>query len=221
MSRRVLLVTLGAAVLVATWLWLEPSDAPAPAPPPVAEAPRPAPPAPAPPAPPPGPVLKDAVQKIVRRNGQETPFTERRYDPPYVLPERSGPPDPSELRTPEDLAASYYASMVKGDWEWWKSLFDAKSWSYRLKVGVPKERFLEGWKHEYAHARFEVSRRIDIPGYAILYIHKVGQKDDDAPPHALRIDEQGRWWMSFDLQDNPVYAYDSMRDDVTVRVVGR
>ena len=88
--------------------------------------------------------------------------------------------------------------------------------------GHDRSVFVDGWKREYAGRKQVLIRRIDLPGYAIVYLRREGESDESPEaktPLAMKPDAQGRWWLTHDLTDNPVYFYDSMREDADVRTI--
>ena len=175
------------------------------------------------------PVLKHAQEKTARLNGAAFDFVERRYDPPFLVERHPERPDLTTMTTPEALMAAYTSSMAAGDWDWWRRLWDRDSRRYFAELMLDHEltadTFRAGWKELYPGKRFVLLRRIDMPGYVVVYFRRSDSPDDDieaTQPVAMRRDTAGRWWLTHDLRDHPVYMYDAgMKDDVEVSVVTR
>lgn len=190
-------------------------------------------------APPPAPVaepgdppkvspatFRDAHVKEVSVEGERHRFTERYYSPPQLMPKLESKPSAGWHDTPENALASYTSAMLNADWRWFLSMWDTKSQGFISRNMAAGEKeptaFIEAWKQEYAGRRMVLLRRIDMPGYVIVYLRRQ-DKPDDSPealaPVALRKDEQGQWWFTHDLVDHAVYFYDSLREDAQVRII--
>lgn len=229
-----LVVAIGGAV----WLAV-----PNQAPPEVAAAPtRPQPPTPQPPTAPTAPVsraepppattlatprMAAATVKEVASAGGPIRFTERRYVPPLPLPIRAAASAPEALSSPEALMAESTSAMRRGDWDGWLALWDPQSRAYMAaqfaEAGVTREAMLAGWTREFATRTFVLVRRIDLPDHVIIYSRR-SDADDESPeahqPLAMKRDASGRWWLSHELRESPVFFYDSS-PALDVREVGR
>lgn len=169
-----------------------------------------------------------AVKEAVSDGGAPIRFTERTYDPPFELTYFDTMPDPASLETPEDVLGSQTTAMSKVQWDWWIRLWDRPSRAELSRVmrlqGVDKARFIEIWEVVAKGHRFVATRRIDLDGYVIIYTRRVGASDDELEaktPVALKRDANGRWWLTHDLRDHPVFTYDleGAREGVEVRTV--
>ena len=219
-------VALCAALAVALW----PATPPAPAPPieppatePQVESPPPAePPAPAVAVVDPAPLLRRSVTKIVDFGGEQHQFTERVYDPPFLLPE-VWTFEPETHQTPEAMLASYFGAMIRADFDDWVAHFDKESQRFRVRNSTAtKLDYARVWKETWRGHRILATRRIDMPGYVLIYARRqtVSPEAGEAwVPFCMKQDPSGRWLMTHDLVKHPVYGYDKMRDDVEVRVV--
>jgi hypothetical protein len=237
-----LVVTGAVAVGGAAWLMrptatpVEPATAPIMAPPPPAPTPAPAlaPTAHVPPAAPVPPVtaleaprMAAATVKEVASAGGPIRFTERRYVPPLPLPIRAAASAPEALGSPEALMAESTSAMRRGDWDGWLALWDPQSRAYMAaqfaEAGVTREAMLAGWTREFATRTFVLVRRIDLPDHVIIYSRR-SDADDESPeahqPLAMKRDASGRWWLSHELRESPVFFYDSS-PALDVREVGR
>jgi hypothetical protein len=74
---------------------------------------------------------------------------------------------------------------------------------------TPEER-VKNWKENYKGKQLELYKRVDIPGYVLLYVGVVGE-----PPAARERglplvvkEENKRWWLTHDLRANPVASKD-------------
>lgn len=173
--------------------------------------------------------LSSGIEKEARVPGQTVRFVERRYDPPYRLPSVSRLPDATSLSTPEAAAAAYVGALAQGDWDWWKQLWDrdSRAWYARhmLRAGLKQDDLVAAWKREHTGKRHLLLRRIDLPGYAILYFRREDAPEDAIEarqPMALKLDSSGRWWLTHELRENPVYFYDAgVAEGLEVHVVAK
>lgn len=168
------------------------------------------------------------VKEAVFADGPIHRFTERTYDPPYRLKDFERMPKADTLETPEEALASLTSAMSRVDWDWWIQQWDRPSrrrLARLLKMqGIGKERFIEIWAAVAKGERFVATRRIDMPGYVIIYSRRETADDSEMEarsPLALKRDASGRWWLTNELKDHPVYSYgmQGVRDGVEVRTV--
>lgn len=174
-------------------------------------------------SPSPSPTLADPAEKELLVEGKPYRFLERRYTPELLLQPTAAPTSAADEASPEAAVRALYSAFVRGDWDAALATMDEASRAWQLAQDTPRERFLEAWRREYGGHRFYLTRRIDIPGYAILYMRRE-DRAVDAPlsrvPLAFAVDRQGRWRFTQALRDHPVYGYDGLRDPHEVRVVG-
>lgn len=214
--------------------------------PPAASAPPPAAPAAAPTPPPRRRVVMDAPsfgpleRKALHGPKGDFPFSERRYDPPLLLPEIARLASPEDLTSPEVVLAFLYAAMKRGDFDGAVALFDDSSRVELLAEPELRPVYLEAWRQEMAGHDFALTRRVDFSGspgggravprealgaagtpavaWAAVY-----KRDGDGPelpsPHALVQLADGTWRLTNALVDHPVYAYDERQTDVTVQTI--
>lgn len=169
----------------------------------------------------PSPTFSASELKVIAFSDstEEHAIVERRYDPPLLMRFLEQRQPRANLDSPERLMEAYYSAMQRGDWDEWSQLFDPKSWAYFLSKGTPKQKYLDGWAKNYRGRAFVLTRRIDFPGYSIIYGRRSHMSDaavEAKIPHSVKKDGD-RWFLTHDLLDHPVYGYDSMRDNVTVR----
>jgi hypothetical protein len=167
-------------------------------------------------APLPAPKMSPPKVKVAKVDGEEHKFVERFYEPPFVLPQFTEPPQSNELKTVEATLAVYTSAMQQSNWDWWFSMWDKKSQSVIAQMDQYnnghtgkshlKKNMLSGWKQFYAGHRHELVSRIEIPGYTIVYLRREGEPDDSrellAPVVLKKAAE--RWVMTHDLQEHIV-----------------
>ena len=178
------------------------------------------------PEPAPEPLLALPVHKEARFNGRAVRFLERRYVPIYPLPHVAD--KACDARSPEELVAAYTTAMVEGDFYGWLACWDRPGQSRNLRniqrQGVAKDTVKARWRQMYTGRKQVLTRRIDIPGYVIIY-HRGEQMADDhilaRAPVAIKKTRDGQWRLTHDLWDHPVYMYDSIYSEkVAVTTVG-
>jgi len=157
------------------------------------------------------PTVKEALVDAEKHR-----FVERSYSPPYVLHRHTAPPQPASLKSAEDAIAAYMSAIRNADWDWWFSMWDARGKSSIQQMialttdntgtGNYQERLVATWKKFYAGRDNELMTRIEVPGYVIVYLRRVGETDtsrDLLAPVVLKQDN-GRWVMTHDLQEHIV-----------------
>ena len=170
------------------------------------------------------PRFQPPEQKTVTVEGKTHAFTERRYDPPFALPQLDRRPPDAWMATPEAAMTSYASAMGRANWEWWQSMWDpasqAISQQHYREVEAEKhisvrDEMVKGWRTEYAGRGQVLVRRIDIPGYVIVYLRRADQPDSaPAAMTPLALKQVGdHWVVTHDLMGHPVYFYDSLRTE--------
>jgi hypothetical protein len=141
-------------------------------------------------------------------------FQDQDYKPPYPLHGWAVPPE-TELTTPERTLVRLAAAIEALDWNMSNLLWDpvsrAQFEAEMAKHGVTPADRVELWKKAYAGKKLEAYRLRRIPGYTLVYVGAEGEDAEaraKALPLALKQDAAGRFWLTHDLRENPVFALD-------------
>ena len=141
-------------------------------------------------------------------------YTEQVISPGYRL---TGIPLPeeSQLTRPELVLVRHAHALTQTfDWNMSNALWDPVSRAafeaHMAKFKETPEERVKNWKENYKGKQLELYKRVDIPGYVLLYVGVVGE-----PPAARERglplvvkEENKRWWLTHDLRANPVASKD-------------
>lgn len=156
-----------------------------------------------PPAPP-EPMLSASTIRALETRAGRVSFEERRYLPEYPLTRLQSRPPDAWLTSPEAVLSSLFSAMQAVDWDWAMSLFEPSDDGWRDRWAADKSHFLASWS-KYANRAWVLTKRHDIPGYAMIYVRRTDHDQEQDPfPYALRQDERGRWWLTHDLDQHAV-----------------
>ena len=168
-------------------------------------------------------------KELRTQDGKVYPFIQRAYEPAHRLPLLDEPVKPAGLSSPEEVVTSLASAIRQLDWPWFLGLWDEDSRAYMTAIMehsnlTPAHRLAQ-WRRNYVGKELQVTRRIDMEGYALLSVSPTdGPREtwDKIPPLATKRDAAGRWWLTHDLRDHPVQAMDMGLAQVIVidRAVG-
>lgn len=170
------------------------------------------------------PVLGTPKGKELRtEDGEAYAFIERAYEPAHRLPLLKAPTKPSALSSPEEVVTSLASAIRQLDWPWFLGLWDERSREFMVstmeKADFAPARRLAQWRRNYVGKEMQITRRIDMAGYALVSLSPTeGERDtwDKIPPLATKRDASGRWWLTHDLRAHPVQSMDLGVDPVTI-----
>lgn len=177
------------------------------------------------------PKMSPPKVKVAQVDGETHKFVERRYEPPFMLPQYTEQPKSNQSKTVESTLAVYTSAMQQSNWGWWFSMWDKKSQAAITQMDQfnnghhgkshLKKNLLAGWKQYYAGRRHELVTKIEIPGYTIVYLRREGEPDDSREllaPVVLKKEAE-RWVMTHDLQEHIIPNIKLTERNVQVRTL--
>jgi hypothetical protein len=155
--------------------------------------------------------------------GKAYAFIERTYEPAHRLPLLEEPVKSRRLSSPEEVVTSLASAIRQLEWQWFLGLWDERSRNFMVdtmdKADFAPARRLAQWRRNYVGKEMQITRRIDMAGYALVSLSPTdGHRDtwDKIPPLTTKRDPSGRWWLTHDLRAHPVQSMDLGLDPVTI-----